>query len=413
VLRGSLFRSGYEIFYTPVASSDKRAAKSIIDVGFDKLGDAAGAGLVRLTQSIAVASQYGAVLAAAVVCSGLALVVSTRLRRGYVESLERSLLNRAVELDLTEVRDVLTRTVALRTMQRPAIPSVPALEAAITARPDTELLAIIDLRSRDRTRITRVLQADDEISGPLVPHVIPLLAWDALAAEAVRALRRVAEGRVGEFTDALLDPDQPFAIRRRLPRVFSVCRSQRAVDGLMLGLDDARFEVRYQCGRSLAAITTATVDLRIETDRTFDIVQQEARVSRHVWESRRLLDRLEREETEHPGHELGAERGNQTLAHVFTLLSLILPREPLRIAFRGLHTNDERLRGTALEYLELILPAHIHERLAPLLDASPTNGGVRDPETVLAELLRSNESIRLNLAELERGASRSARVATT
>ena len=413
VLRGSLFRSGYEIFYTPVSSSDKRAAKSIIDVGFDKLGDAAGAGLVRVTQSIALASQYGAVLAAAVVCSALALVVSTRLRRGYIESLERSLLNRAVELDLTEVRDVLTRTVALRTLQRPAALPTPSLEAAITVRPDTELLAIIELRSRDRARIIRVLHANGEISGPLVPHVVPLLAWDALADEAVHALRRVAEDRVGEFTDTLLDQHQPFATRRRLARVLSICRSQRAVDGLMLGLDDMRFEVRYQCGRSLAAITGANAALRIETDRTFDIVQREATVSRHVWEGRRLLDRLEPDEAESFGDELVTDRGNQSLAHVFTVLSLILPRQPLRIAFRGLHTNDERLRGTALEYLELILPTSIHERLSPLLNASPTDGSVRSHEIVLAELLLSNDSILRNLSAFKRGAAASAGVATT
>jgi hypothetical protein len=244
--------------------------------------------------------------------------------------------------------------------------------------------------------------------------VLPLLGWDAVADDAVHALRRVAEDRVGEFTDALLDQYQPFAIRRRLARVFSVCRSQRAVDGLMLGLDDLRFEVRYQCARSLAAITGANADVRIERGRTFNTVQREATVSRHVWESRQLLDRLERTEKEPFG---GApdERitTNQSLAHVFTLLSLILPRQPLRIAFQGLHTNDERLRGTALEYLELILPAHIHERLSPLLDAGPTNGPVRSHETVLAELLVSNDAIVLNLAELTRGGSTSVQAATT
>ena len=47
VFRGSLFRSGYEIFYTPIPPNEKRAAKSLIDVGFDRLGDAVGGGLVR------------------------------------------------------------------------------------------------------------------------------------------------------------------------------------------------------------------------------------------------------------------------------------------------------------------------------------------------------------------------------
>jgi hypothetical protein len=42
---------------------------------------------------------------------------------------------------------------------------------------------------------------------------------------------------------------------------------------------------------------------------------------------------------------------------VFSLLSLVLPREPLQIAFRGLQSSDRQLRGTALEYLEGVLPA--------------------------------------------------------
>jgi AAA family ATP:ADP antiporter len=406
VFRGSVFRSGYEVFYTPIGSADKRAAKSIIDVGFDKLGDAAGAGVVRLAQSLALAGQFAAVLAAAVACSALALVVSTRLRRGYILALERSLRDRAVELDLTEVHDVLTRTVVLRAVQQHATVVEPATDSSITARPDTELLAIIELRSCDRVRIVCVLRAADGITAALVPHVIPLLAWDALADEAVRALRAVAEEHVGQFTDALLDQYQPFSIRRRVARVFSACRTQRAVDGLMLGLNDPRFEVRLQCGRSLAAITKVNSSLHIEKAHVFAIVQREAMVSRHVWESRPLLDRVDPEEAEPFAEALATKRATQSLAHVFTVLSLVLPREPLGIAFRGLQTDDERLRGTALEYLELILPQPIHERLAPLFDGSrPAGSTRRSPDTVLAELLKSSDSIQLNLSELARRAT--------
>ena len=56
------------------------------------------------------------------------------------------------------------------------------------------------------------------------------------------------------------------------------------------------------------------------------------------------------------------------MAHVFTLLSIVLPPEPLRIAYRGLHTNDTALRGTALEYLESVLPADVREALWPFIE---------------------------------------------
>ena len=62
------------------------------------------------------------------------------------------------------------------------------------------------------------------------------------------------------------------------------------------------------------------------------------------------------------------KRANRSLEHVFTILSLALPEEPLRVAFRGLHTDDKTLRGTALEYLESILPKPIRQSLWPFLE---------------------------------------------
>ena len=47
-LRGSIFRAGYELFYTPLPEAAKRAAKSAVDVGADCFGKGAGAALIVL-----------------------------------------------------------------------------------------------------------------------------------------------------------------------------------------------------------------------------------------------------------------------------------------------------------------------------------------------------------------------------
>ena len=199
-------------------------------------------------------------------------------------------------------------------------------------------------------------------------HVIPLLAWDPVANEAVNALRRVAEERVGELIDALVDPNQPFAVRRRLARVFAVCVSQRAVDGLLLGLEDLRFEVRFQAARSLVAILEKNPRVHVDSPFVFEVVRREVAVGRPVWEAHRLLHGPEEGDPSLFLDSFVRDRASRSLAHVFTLLSLVLPPEPLRIAFRGLHTDDQNLRGTALEYLEGVLPPAIRERLWPFLD---------------------------------------------
>jgi hypothetical protein len=275
---------------------------------------------------------------------------------------------------------------------------------------EPDVLQIMALRSLDRERILRVLNSEDGLPATLVPHVIALLAWDPVCNDAVTALRRIAEEHIGEYTDALMDPNQPFAVRRRIARVFSVCVSQRAADGLLYGLEDQRFEVRFQCGRSLAAIVDKNPRVRIERTRVLDVVRFETSVNERVWKSERLLHGLEDGEHKSFTDDIVADRASRSLAHVFTLLALALPSESagLKVAFRGLQTDDPAMRGTALEYLETTLPTEVRQRLWPFLEDPRTRARdqqERPRNEILAELLQSNQSIMLNLEELRRAQS--------
>ena len=195
----------------------------------------------------------------------------------------------------------------------------------------------------------------------------------------------------------MIDPNQDFAVRRRLARVFSICVSERAAQGILLGLDDLRFDVRCQAARSLTAILEKNPRIHIDSDKIFAVVLREVAVGRPVWESRRLLEGFV---SESPLDAFVRDRAGESLAHVFTLLSLVLQREPLQIAFRSLHTDDEYLQGTALEYLESVLPPKIRQRLWPFLERRPLTRRGRPRQEVIEDLLRSNHSIMLNLEEM-------------
>jgi hypothetical protein len=202
-----------------------------------------------------------------------------------------------------------------------------------------------------------------------------------------------------------LDPNQEFAVRRRLARVFSVCVSQRAASGLMFGLDDPRFDVRYQSARSLAEILEKNPLVQLDSAQIFAVVLREVAVGRGVWESRRLLDGIDAGDNHSTLDEFVRTRAGESLSHVFTLLSLVLPREPLQVAFRSLHADDPFLQGTALEYLEGVLPPAIRQRLWPFIDGPSAKRPTRPLDQVMADLLRSNHSVALNLEELRQRAS--------
>ena len=56
-----------------------------------------------------------------------------------------------------------------------------------------------------------------------------------------------------------------------------------------------------------------------------------------------------------------------SLEHVFTLLSLNLDRDALLLSRQALFSRDRNLRGTALEYLENVLPEKVKAKLWPHL----------------------------------------------
>jgi hypothetical protein len=76
------------------------------------------------------------------------------------------------------------------------------------------------------------------------------------------------------------------------------------------------------------------------------------------------------------------------------LLGLVLDPEPLEIARRALHATDRALRGTALEYLDNVLPPSVREKLWPHLASGrhPVPSG-RSPDEVHDDLLRSTSSL--------------------
>ena len=398
VFRSSLFRTGYELFYTPMPAAEKRAAKSIIDVAFDRLGDAVGGGLVRIAVLLAPAAQSPVILLLSAACSVGAILAASSLNRGYIRTLEKSLINRA--RGLQPVPSGVHDTRMLAAPDRTLVSATVHTGAMKAVSVDPEMQDILSLRSRDRARVIAVLSREDGMSPALVPHVIPLLAWNPVATHAIFALRKVAEERIGQLIDALIDPGQDFAVRRRLARVFSVCVSQRAADGLMRGLDDPRFDVRCQSARSLSAIVDSNPRIEVNRELIFAAVLREAAVGRPVWESRRLLDGLDIGDRQSELDEFVRDRAGESLAHVFTLLGLVLQREPLQIAFRSLQTDEAQLQGTALEYLDGVLPPPIRERLWPFLERVPVARSTRPRGEIMADLLRSNHSILLNLEEM-------------
>ena len=391
VLRGSLFRSGYELLFVPMDVSERRHVKTFLDVTCDRAGETLGAVIVQLLLFTSAAFLGGELLAVVIVLSGAAFWIGRRLDRLYLDVVVQQLVKHA---DLTQV--IVGSQTGWTVVDLPppvAGEPKPSKSAAVTAasrRDDPRMQLLSELRSGDRRRAETALNRLSDPDRMHVAQVIQLLAWDDLAANARRVLERVAAPHVGLLVDVLLDPDTDFAVRRRVPRVLCTSPSDRALDGLVRGLDDSRFEVRYQCGRAIDRILTRNPALSIDAARMMSVVERELSVPLQIWQGYRLIDQPERDESS--GVDEPADLSHRSLEHVFSLLAAVLPREPLQVALRGIRSPNPGLRGLALEYLESVLAPPILEQLWHVLDAPPAPRPERTtPERALEQLRASAE----------------------
>ena len=373
--RNSLFRAAYELLYTPLPEETKRSTKTWIDVGFDRLGTLAASAIALLVVYVSSAARADAIII--IVATGCALfgvAVTRALHRGYVAMLEQGLRHAAEELEPSapalvhpqekiEVRDQIVEQLdELRAEDLTAFePATAEVSGGLTPASEGEQSSLVqavgDLASGNAARIRKVLGTEAPLATPLLAFAVLLLADQDVHLDAIRALRRVAATATGQLVDALCDPSVAFDIRRRIPRVLSQCLTQHAADGLLRGLDDERFEVRYACGRALMKLTPNS-GITISRDNVIAAVEREGKRAKAAWESQVLDD----ENSEAPGlsDRLLHDRIDRGMEHVFNILGLHFDAESLRTAFNALHTEDAQLRGTALEY-----PRHRASRRDP------------------------------------------------
>jgi hypothetical protein len=372
VLRGSLFRSGYELLFVPMDPAEKRRMKTFLDVTCDRAGDALGAALVQAVLLAAPLFVLGGLpvermearwlIAGVVVLAGVGLWVSRSLDSLYLGVVERQLVKHAEQTPIVVGSETGWTVIDVAPAVRAAAAvSQPAAAPARIVRDDPRVRVLSDLRSGDRARVERALAQLTHPDRAHVADVIQLLAWDDLVSGARRVLEKHAAAHVGLLVDVLLDQDTDFAIRRRIPRILGTLSSARAIDGLVRGLDDPRFEVRYRCARAIDRMAATHGHLKVPGDRVMTVIERELSVPLPIWQSHQVIDRIDREE-DGSGAET-TERASRSLEHVFTLLSTVLPREPVQVAFGGVRSENAGLRGLAVEYLDSVLPAGIRAKL--------------------------------------------------
>ena len=360
----SLYRTAFEPLFTPVAAASKRRSKALIDVVFDKGGETFASLLILGLLSAGPMLLQRAPAALVVLSSALAVLLSLRAQRGYVSELEASLRAGTSKDDLPEpddARRLLLSGTHAGCRSRKIMEQIAHLRKgkAEAAEPLPNALPVRNEPVEQIVSSVRVLLGNDPkairellLGAPLDPRlaafVIPHLGQDALAKPAVEALRAMGPAALGVLAEAMHSTSLPAVVRRRIPHVLRSARGERVVRSLFGALSSDAIEVRYRAALALAEVIGDEREVLGEASEVYALVLNEV--------AKGPLNRA-------------------SIDHVFALLALALKRGPLELARQGVLSEDRKLRGTALEYLESLLPETVR---APLVAALAEHAGPRD-----------------------------------
>jgi AAA family ATP:ADP antiporter len=379
----SLFRSAFEPLFTPLPSATKRATKSLIDVVFDKAGDACASLLILLVSLGGPLLVQRAPALFATFAFALGLLLALRARQGYVSELEASLRAGTVSVESVEIEDPAARLTLSATslgIDRDKLrEQIERARAERAAKQGADASAAVGEESAEAQQVLqdvrtllgsdiaaiRTLLSRTALDPRLAAFTVPHLASEQLAKPSLTALRAMGPDVMGLLADVMLSSHQPLAVRRRVPHVLRALRGARVASALTRALSADALEVRYRAALALLEVTRDERQLLPDPKDVFALALAEI------------------------------ERGplsQEASDHLFALLALATTRGSLELVRQGLKTDDRKLRGTALEYLESLLPEGVRAPLVRALSLRPeprTPGNLRSETQLLDELKRS------------------------
>ena len=374
VLTNSVYRTGFELLYTPLPLRLKRPAKPVIDVGGDGLGDVLGAGLVLLVIALWPVHQLIGVTLAAIAFAIVLMVILRRLQKAYLNRLADNL----EEGDLVSVVD------------DGPVPDV------------THSHLQLD-RSAIRARLHEVRVSDldaSEKTGTSVSEWLDALADASQARWAVSQLSEQGDGAKDLLIDALSDPNRSDLAKLFLPGLLEKIADPRVVEALLNTMGGASFEVRFRSARSAARLIELDSALEPDSNRVLDALREEFANPRSLPPIESISVAEDRSESvliaDYPNLVVG-----RRLEHVLTVLALDHGRDLMRSILLGLYSNQPAFSGNALEYLDTSLPEDLRRQLPRALGPRLSGGGGRDrrgqmKRDLKAELLRQSQARILN-----------------
>jgi AAA family ATP:ADP antiporter len=207
-----------------------------------------------------------------------------------------------------------------------------------------------------------------------VPHLVRLLAQQAVQEEARRALIAYGELIVGTLKDWLSDPEEDIQIRRAIPGILAQAGSQRAADLLTIELGKGSTGVEAEIIEALHRLKSSQAPIQF-SEKTV-LTKIVALIKKCYLLYLEIQDLRADKKREILAGEIESHL-SRTLKEIFELLGLIYPQDDITRAYQNILAGTKKGLEYSVELLDNILRKEVKDLLLPLLEDSPFEDKVK------------------------------------
>jgi AAA family ATP:ADP antiporter len=216
------------------------------------------------------------------------------------------------------------------------------------------------------------------------------------------ALASLSERVVGTLGDYLCDSTVPTEIRHAIPRALGEIHTQESVNALFRCREREDVRLSYRILKASNRMRAASAPVVFPRNLVDEDVDHDVRSHLYALVHYRACPVGRGRSAERMLCVVLNERMEQALNRIFRRLALLYPPQNILAAYHGATSDNARLRGNAIEYLENALAPDHRARVLPLVDDSGEEGrlslaasayGIRfkSYDQTLEELLRSDD----------------------
>jgi AAA family ATP:ADP antiporter len=215
-----------------------------------------------------------------------------------------------------------------------------------------------------------ILSAGKTGCPELAPVLIERLDNPSIKVAVREALAACGQEILDILVSKMTDQRTPISIRRQIPKVISMIPHQDSVDALLENVDQDEMDMRDKMIRALSELR------QVHSNVHFDSNLVESHITEHIKEYYRLSIMLD---TQNGNDSYLLRRALkerlELLEHIiFRLLGLIHTPESMRNAYRGVTSQNARVRANAVELLDNLLNRNVKRMLFPIVDDSTRTG---------------------------------------